>query len=248
MASANQGAPIEKMDWLLAGLQAGVLGSLAMLAWLGVNAIAMRRGFWTAANLMSTVFYGENGLRAGFARHTVAGLAFYLLVYGALGMAFAMAAGGRARGVRMLLVALVAALAWYYLWFDLILAKMAPLVSLLHAEHPTMLGHLVYGSFLAGVPRLLPPPPAPPMAAEPLVDPAAAALSEPASPTPVDSAAAPPEPTASTPVDSASAEPSPAEPAAATSSEPSSPADPAAATSPEAPSPARPAADPDPLG
>jgi hypothetical protein len=219
MASANEGAPIETMDWLLAGLQAGVLGALAMLAWLGVNAIAMRRGFWTAANLMSSAFYGESGLRAGFARHTVAGIAFYLLVYGALGMAFAVAAGGRARGVRMLLVALVAALAWYYLWFDVILAKMAPLVSLLHAERPTMLGHLVYGAFLAGVPRMVPRPPAPPLAPEPLVDAASAAPSE---------------PTTSTPVDSAAAAPPPADPPAATPSEPASPA--------------RPAADPDPLG
>jgi len=44
---------------LLAGLEAGVLATLALLGWLALAAAGNRRSIWSAANLMATTFYGD---------------------------------------------------------------------------------------------------------------------------------------------------------------------------------------------
>ena len=53
------------------------------------------------------------------------------------------------------------ALCWYYLAFRVLWKSAIPLVSLLHAERPTLLGHLIYGTFVGRYPAYLPRPPAP---------------------------------------------------------------------------------------
>jgi hypothetical protein len=170
MDSANVGparAPASGVDALLSGLQSGVLGALAMLAWLGVSARWQRRGFWTAANLMASYFYGESAIRSGFSWSTVSGLALYLFLYGLLGACFGMLVARRVRGLRLALLALIYGLAWYYLSFGILWKKLAPLVVLLHAERPTVLGHVIYGSFLARTRRGLTDAPGEPGLPEP---------------------------------------------------------------------------------
>ena len=163
---------------MLAGLQAGMLGVCWMLAWLGVSAKWERRSFWTAENLVASVFYGDRAIRSGFASSTFSGLALYLLVYSTLGAVFAMLLANRLTRFRTLLVSLLFALSWYYLWFRVLGKSVAPLVALLHSERPMVLGHLVFGTFLGRYPGYLPQPPAPPappaeVAAEPPEPPAA---------------------------------------------------------------------------
>lgn len=145
----------------LAGLQAGMLGVCWMLAWLGVSAVWARRSFWTAENLMASVFYGGAAIHSGFASITVSGIAVYLLLYSLLGGMFALMVYQRLPRVRVLLVSLVFALGWYYLTFHLIWRNVLPLVSLLHAERPTLLGHLIYGTFLGRFPVYLEKKPEP---------------------------------------------------------------------------------------
>src|ERR1700719_3042137 len=65
---------------LLAGLQAGMLGALWMLAWLGVGAAWQNRGFWNSENLFATAFYGSDAVRSNFGLRTVTGLALFLLL------------------------------------------------------------------------------------------------------------------------------------------------------------------------
>lgn len=150
-----------------------MLGVLAMLAWLGVSAEWQRRSFWTSENLMATVFYGNQAIRAGFAGRTLSGLAVYLLLYSLLGGFLAWAVRDRVARIRVLLVSVAFALVWYYLSYRVLWKAMAPLIALLHVERATVLGHLVYGTVLARYPVYLPPPaaPAPP---EPLPPPAPA--------------------------------------------------------------------------
>src|ERR1039457_5804178 len=73
--------PANPLAVSLAGLQAGMIGICWMLAWLGVSAMGQRRRFWTAENLMATVFHGDTAIRRGFASSTLSGLALYLLAY-----------------------------------------------------------------------------------------------------------------------------------------------------------------------
>jgi hypothetical protein len=142
---------------LLAGLQAGMLAALWMLAWMGVSAAWQRSSFWTSENLLASTFYGSRAIHSGFAFSTLSGLALYLTVYSLLGCLFAVAVQTRLPRLRLLLVSVAAAVVWYYLSFDIIWKALSPLVTLLHAERSTVLGHVIYGVVLARFPRYLPP-------------------------------------------------------------------------------------------
>jgi hypothetical protein len=144
----------------LAGLEAAMLGTLGMLAWLGISAEWHNRSFWTAENLMATAFWGPDAVRGGFGFRSVSGLALYLVVYSLLGALLAVILRDRMPPVRTLLVALVFALAWYYLSFRVIYARALPLVALLHVERQTVFAHLIYGVFLGRYPAYLPKIPA----------------------------------------------------------------------------------------
>lgn len=144
----------------LAGLQAGMLGAICMMAWLGISAKWQLRSFWTAENLMASAFWGPSSVRGGFGFRSVAGLAVYLLIYSLLGALLALVLRDRLRPTRALLVGIVFALAWYFLSFRLLYVRILPLVALLHVERQTILGHLIYGTFLGRYPVYLPKPPA----------------------------------------------------------------------------------------
>ncbi len=155
------------LSFFLAGLQAGMMGILAMLAWLGVSAAWQQRSFWTSENLMASLFYGNRAIRTGFAGQTLSGLAVYLVLYSVLGGALAWALRDRVARLRVLMFSVLFALVWYYLSYRLLWTAVAPLIALLHVERATVLGHLVYGTLLARYPLFLPRPP---QSAEPAVE------------------------------------------------------------------------------
>ena len=126
-----------------------------MLAWLGVSNSWLRRSFWTSENLIASAFYGDAAIRRGFAGSTVSGTALFVLVYSLLGGLFAMVFRGQERQVRILLLSLAFSMGWYYLSFHVLYRSILPLVYLLHAERPMVLGHLVYGTFLSRFPGYL---------------------------------------------------------------------------------------------
>lgn len=169
MAVARDDRAAGLFDMFLAGLQAGMLAALWMLAWLGVSAAWQRSSFWTAENLLASTFFGGAAIRSGFGSTTFSGLALFLLVYSALGGLFAIVARGRLSRLRLVLVSLVLGIAWYYLFYDVICRTVSPLVTLLYAERPTLLGHVIYGGLLARFPRYVPQA-APPELEVPVVE------------------------------------------------------------------------------
>lgn len=140
----------------LAGLQAGMAATLWMLAWLGVSSAWRQSSFWTAENLWASTFHGAAAIHRGFSTTTLSGLALYLLVYSTLGGFFALAVRTRVPRLRLMLIGVLAAVGWYYLSFHVIWRTVSPLVTLLHAVQPTLLGHMIYGAALAQFPRFLP--------------------------------------------------------------------------------------------
>lgn len=148
--------PAGTVNFALAGLQAGMLGVFGLLAWVGVSAALERRGFWSEENLFASLFYGSDALRAGFGSKTFSGLATYLIVYSALGALFGMAVRVRLGPLRTLLAAVLFALAWFYVSFHLIWKSVIPLAYLLYADRPMLMGHLIYGAWLARFPAYLP--------------------------------------------------------------------------------------------
>ena len=69
-----------------------------------------------------------------------------------LGATFSSVLRGRVPRRRVMLWAVVFALAWYYLSFRWIFKFALPLVALLHVEHSTVVGHLLYGTMLGRYP------------------------------------------------------------------------------------------------
>ena len=152
-----------------------MLAVLWMLAWMGLTAVWQRRSFWTSENLLATTFYGGAAVRDGFTASTASGLALYLLVYSILGGLFAAGIGLRPAPTRLLLASIAAALGWYYLSFHYVWRAVSPLVPLLHAVRPNLVGHIIYGALVARFPKYLPRYDLPPISE---LQPAAAEPSE----------------------------------------------------------------------
>jgi hypothetical protein len=148
--------PAKPLAVFLAGLQAGMFGIGWMLAWLGLSAMGQRRTFWTAENLMASVFHGDAAIRRGFGFSTLSGIALYLLIYSLLGAGFAVFTRDRFTAFGTALVGVLIAVAWYWLWFRALGQTLMPLVWLLHAERSTAFGHVIFGVSMARFPAYLP--------------------------------------------------------------------------------------------
>jgi hypothetical protein len=155
---AGDGRRTSVSQYLLTGLETGVLAALAMLVWLGVSAMWYRKSFWTPPNLLAAAFYGESALRNRFTVHTFAGLALYLVIYGALGMLFGLAIQDRHPSLRITCIGVLSAIGWYYLVFGWIWKRWDPLLVLYTHERSMFVGHVLYGVILGRYPRTRPGP------------------------------------------------------------------------------------------
>src|SRR5580693_5267323 len=152
----------------LAGLQAGMLGALWMLAWLGVSSAWQNQGFWNSENLFATAFYGSDAVRSDFSVKTVPGLALYLLLYSLLGGLFALALRGRPRSGRLTLAGILFSLGWFYISFHVLWKSAMPLVYLLYPDRQTVVGHLIFGACIGRFPAHYPGQARKPAAPDPL--------------------------------------------------------------------------------
>jgi hypothetical protein len=160
-----------------------------MLAWLGLSAMEQRRSFWTAENLIASVFHGDAAIRRGFGFSTLSGIALYLLVYSLLGAAFALGVRHRFTSLGRFLFGVLFSVGWYCLWFRALGQTVMPLVWLLHAENSTVFGHVIFGACIARFPACLPrlddPAAAPPGQEQPVSQaPPPEATAEPVPPDP----------------------------------------------------------------
>lgn len=151
-AEAQPPSSKARLAAILAGLEGGTVGVLWMLAWLGVTSLWQQRSFWSPENLMSTAFDRNATLAPIFTWGTCAGLALYVLIYSVLGAGFASVVRDRVPRSRIMLLAVSFALAWYYFSFGWIFRFALPLVSLLHVQRATVVGHLLYGTMLGRYP------------------------------------------------------------------------------------------------
>jgi len=156
MDDAVNQAPPASLDRFLAGLQAGMLGVLWMLAWMGFTSALTQRSVWAAENLFATAFWRDAGLD-GFGFSTLSGAALYVMLYSALGGAFAMAFAARPlSSLRLKMLAILFGLGWYFASFHGLWKAAAPLVAFLHPEESTIVGHVIYGALLGRVHSYLP--------------------------------------------------------------------------------------------
>jgi hypothetical protein len=161
----------EALKRALSGLEAGVIGGLAMLALL--TAAAMWRGdvWWAPANLLGTTFYGRRAFHTAPGMATLSGAAFHIMLTGTVGALFGLACGSVRERRRLVLLGTVAGVFWYYLadaifwrWVNMLVPAYAPQPS-------TLIAHAVYGACLGFMGQNIPkqiyrlelPPPLPPL-------------------------------------------------------------------------------------
>ncbi len=123
MLATEDRPPAQPPQWfwrLLAGIDAGALAALAVLAWFAVHARLLREPWWAKFNLAAAPLFGERVFYMGPGRATVAGAALLFILYTLLGVVFAFLAGNRGP-VRAFLLALLLMTLWQffaqsYLW------------------------------------------------------------------------------------------------------------------------------------
>jgi hypothetical protein len=131
---------------ILVGIQAGVLGGLAMLACFALVSPLLGHPWWLIPNLLATHAYTRAMFQPGMA--TLVGGACLLLGAGIVGAVNGiLTPGGRLFGLGM-------AAAAYLACYLLIWKRLAPLM-LVHAPQPVVVaGFFVYGSVLGCHPHL----------------------------------------------------------------------------------------------
>ena len=146
MPSGNGTRP----NWflVLAGIQAGIIGALILLGYLALDSAWHRRSIWIVPNLLASTFYGESAYRSGFGARTSAGLALLLLLYGALGMLFALTVRDHGTRMRVTLAGLIYGTGWFFLSFDILWKHVNPLVHVYSPDRAMLFGHLLYGGVL----------------------------------------------------------------------------------------------------
>ena len=146
MSSGNGARP----NWLLAlaGIQAGVIGTLVLLGYLALDSAWHRRSIWLVPNLLASTFYGESAYQPRFGARTGTGLALLLVLYGLLGALFGLVVRDQGSRLRMTLLGLIFGTGWFFLSFDVLWKYVNPMVRMYSPDRAMLVGHLLYGGLL----------------------------------------------------------------------------------------------------
>lgn len=140
------------MRHALAGVHAGVLGSLAMLGWVMIGSAWDHRSIWSVPNLLATTFFGSDAYRNQFARTSWSGVALIIAIYGLLGLVWG-AIFRDDRKPAIVLYGAIAGLLVYFVFYDFFWGHANPLVTLYAPNRQLQFGHVVWGLVLARSPK-----------------------------------------------------------------------------------------------
>jgi hypothetical protein len=152
MVAAKPGTTFALVRHALAGLEAGVLGSLVFCGWLMVGSVWLRHSIWAGPNLFAVVVRGPEAYTNAFQPATATGFAFILLLYGSLGVLWGILWRDRQSSFLRLIGALTG-LAVYFLFFHGIWPRISPMLVLYAPLRQLQIAHILWGIVLAGSPR-----------------------------------------------------------------------------------------------
>jgi hypothetical protein len=132
----------------LSGIEAGIIGGIAMMAFLIAGSLARGDPWWLTPSLLGSTFYGTRAFRAGPNQATLAGSALHLVITGVVGAVFGLLCRGVDRRRRMLVLGTLAGLVWYVLGNAVFWQQVNPLVPLYTPHAPALLSHAVFGACL----------------------------------------------------------------------------------------------------
>ncbi len=155
MPSGDYSSARSKINLVMAGVEAGVLGGLFMMAWLATLSLLQGRSIWSMPNLLASTFYGEAALRRGFRWTSLSGVALHVIVSAMAGLLFGLAVGGIVSRGRVMLLGLAAGVAWYFLSVGFFWNYVNPMVPQYSRGGGMLLAHVGLGVFLGSFPRYL---------------------------------------------------------------------------------------------
>jgi hypothetical protein len=135
----------------LAGLQAGVLGVVLMLACLMLGSVLNGRSIWVVPNLFTTLIFGSSVYRNEYLNTSWAGVAILIAIYGILGTIWGMI-WREQRRPGLTAIGAITGLVVYYLFFHFIWFHVAPVITLYAPDRQFELGHLLWGMALGKSP------------------------------------------------------------------------------------------------
>jgi hypothetical protein len=127
---------------ILVGIEAGIIGGVAMLAWFCLTTPLLGLPWWLIPNLLGNSFYGGRGALVGPGFITCVGASVQLVAAGVVGaMNGILTPGGRLFGLGM-------AAAWYLFCYLFVWKRLAPGLYLYSLQPLIMVGYFLYGSVL----------------------------------------------------------------------------------------------------
>ena len=138
---------------LLSGIEAGVIGGVAMLGLLVFGSLLRGDPWWMPSNLLGSTFYGTRALSAGPDRSTLAGSALHVFMTGSIGGAFGLMCGGIRRRPRLVLLGTLAGLIWQGLANAVLWQSINPLIPLYSPQPATLFSHALFGASLGYLAR-----------------------------------------------------------------------------------------------
>lgn len=141
MAPPRTWAEKKALD-VLVGIELGVLGGLLMLACFALSAPLIGESWWTILNLFASAHYSSLAVRYGPGIVTLSGCAIQLTLAGLVGgLDGFLTRGGRLFGLGV-------AFLWYFLSYEWLWSRYAPLLMLYAPQPLLMIGFFIYGSAL----------------------------------------------------------------------------------------------------
>jgi hypothetical protein len=133
---------------MLHGIEAGVVGGLAMLGVLAAASMWHRHVWWEFPNVLGSTFSRTRTLYYGLGKTTVAGGALQLTITGLVGAIFGVTCGHVRSRHRLILLGTLAGVGWFYLANALVWPRLNPLIPLYWPEPAAVLSHLLFGACL----------------------------------------------------------------------------------------------------
>lgn len=131
----------------LHGIEAGVVGGLAMLGLLAAASMWHRHVWWEIPNVLGSTFYHSRAF-LGPGKATIAGGALELSMSGVVGAIFGVICGNVRSRHRLILLGTLAGVGWFYLANALVWPRLNPLIPFYWPEPAAVLSHVLFGACL----------------------------------------------------------------------------------------------------
>lgn len=133
---------------LMSGIEAGIVGGLAMLGLMVSGSLLRGHAWWEIPNLLGSTFYGSKAFRAGAGMPTLSGTALHFVITGTIGGLFGLACGTIQERRRLVLLGLLAGVVWFYLGDAVFWRRVNPMVPLYTPQPVTIISHALFGACL----------------------------------------------------------------------------------------------------